>query len=179
MFTNNEDNVMCSTELQTLADYPTITIRPIQLTDADMEVEFVRRLSPKTRHYRFLGGLKELTPKMLKSFCDVDYYHSMAFVATVSQNGEEIEVGVSRYAPNTKDDVREMAVTVADDWQHLGIGTLLTKKLIEFARDHGVNKLYSVDLADNTSMRQLADEIGMSVRQDPEDAHQVIYSLAL
>ena len=170
---------MCSIKFQSLTDYPTVTIRPIQLTDAEMDAEFVRQLSPKSRHFRFLGGLKELTPKMLKSFCDVDYLHSMAFVATVSQDGEEIEVGVSRYAPNTKDDIREMAVTVADDWQHLGIGTLLTEKLIEYARDHGVNKLYSVDLADNTSMRQLADEIGMSARKDPEDSHQVIYSLAI
>jgi N-acetylglutamate synthase-like GNAT family acetyltransferase len=103
----------------------------------------------------------------------------MAFVATVSENGAETEIGVSRYAPNANEDVREMAVTVADDWQHRGIGTMLTEKLIEFARDHGVKKLYSVDLADNTSMRQLAKEIGMSARRDPEDAHQVIYSLSL
>lgn len=170
---------MCSSELRPQTTHPAITIRPIKLTDADMEAEFVRRLSPKSRHFRFLGGLKELTPKMLTTFCDVDYDQSMAFIATVSQNGEEIEIGVSRYAPNTENDVREMAVTVADDWQHQGIGTSLTNKLIEFARDHGVKKLYSVDFADNTSMRQLADEIGMSIHQDPEDTHQVIYSLTL
>ncbi len=170
---------MNATELQCRVTSPAITIRPIRLTDANMEAEFVRRLSPKTKHFRFLGALKELTPKMLKSFCDVDYHHSMAFVATVSQNGEETEIGVSRYAPNANEDVREMAVTVADDWQHQGIGMLLTEKLIAFARDHGVKRLYSVDLADNTSMRQLAKEIGMSARRDSEDAHQVIYSLTL
>jgi GNAT superfamily N-acetyltransferase len=170
---------MKSTELQAQTTDPIITIRPIRLTDADMEAEFVRRLSPETKHFRFLGGLKELTPKMLKSFCDVDYRHSMAFVATVTKGGEEIEVGVSRYAPNANEDVREMAVTVADDWQHQGIGTLLTEKLVAFAKDHGVKKLYSVDLADNTSMRRLADDIGMTARRDPEDARQVIYSLTL
>jgi GNAT superfamily N-acetyltransferase len=170
---------MTSTQLRSQTTAPAITIRPIRLTDADMEAEFVRRLSPKTKHFRFLGGLKELTPKMLRAFCDVDYSHSMAFVATASENGAETEIGVSRYAPNANEDVREMAVTVADDWQHRGIGTMLTEKLIEFARDHGVKKLYSVDLADNTSMRQLAKEFGMSARRDPEDAHQVIYSLSL
>lgn len=158
---------------------PVITIRPIRLTDAEMEAEFVRQLSPKTRHFRFLGGLKELSPKMLKTFCDVDYEHSMAFVATVLQDGKEVEIGVSRYAPNTKEDVREMAVTVADEWQHQGIGTLLTEKLIEFAREHGVQRLYSIDLTDNTAMRRLAKDFDMSVRRDPEDAHQVIYSMAL
>jgi GNAT superfamily N-acetyltransferase len=67
----------------------------------------------------------------------------------------------------------------ADEWQHKGIGTLLTEKLVEFAKGHGVKCLYSVDLADNTSMRQLAEEIGMNERRDPDDARQVIYSLTL
>lgn len=170
---------MSATELQCRVNGPAITIRPIRLTDADMEAEFVRRLSPRTKHYRFLCGLKELTPKMLKSFCDVDYHHSMAFVATVSQDGVETEIGVSRYAPNANEDVREMAVTVADEWQHQGIGTMLIKRLIEFAKNHGVKVLYSIDLADNTSMRHLANELGMSATRDPEDAHQMIYSLPL
>ena len=47
MFTNNEDNVMCSTELQTLADYPTITIRPIQLAD---EIGMSVRQDPEDAH---------------------------------------------------------------------------------------------------------------------------------
>ena len=65
------------------------------------------------------------------------------------------------------------------DWQHNGIGTLLTEKLIEFVKDYDVKTPYSVDPADNMHMRQLADEIGMSARRDPEDARQVIYSLTL
>jgi len=57
-----------------------------------------------------------------------------------------------------------MAVTVADDWQHLGIGTLLTKTLIEFASDHGGNKLYSVDLADITRTLQPVNQVDLQSR---------------
>lgn len=156
-----------------------VTIRPIRLTDTDMEQEFIRRLSPTTKHYRFLGGMRELPPQLLKRFCDVDGRYSMAFVATVTKDGQETEIGVSRYAPNANEDVREMAVTVADEWQHQGIGTLLTEKLVEFAKAHGIKRLYSVELADNTAMRNLARDMGMSSQHDPEDAHQVIYSLSL
>ena len=98
---------MKSTQLQVHPKDPIITIRPIRLADAAMEAEFVRKLSPETKHYRFLGGLKELSPALLKSLCDIDYRHSMAFVATVTQDGKEIEIGVSRYAPNANEDVRE------------------------------------------------------------------------
>jgi L-amino acid N-acyltransferase YncA len=103
----------------------------------------------------------------------------MAFVATVQKNGCETEIGVSRYAGCSSDGVGEMAVTIADAWQHKGLGQLLLKRLIAYARTHGVKQLYSVDLADNTAMRELATEFGMSVKRDPNDANQVIYSLTL
>jgi GNAT superfamily N-acetyltransferase len=156
-----------------------ITIRPMRAADIDMEAEFVRRLSPQSRHYRFLGGVKELSPRELKQLCNVDGHRSMAFVATVAENGRETEIGVSRYAPNARGDVREMAVTVADAWQNKGIGTRLMRQLIEHAREHGVRRLYSMDLADNDPMRHLASDLGMTATPDPDDPHQVIYSLTL
>jgi GNAT superfamily N-acetyltransferase len=156
-----------------------VTIRPIRLADVEIEAEFVRRLSPATRHFRFFGGVKELSPDDLKRFCDVDGRHSMAFIATVQQNGKETEIGVSRYAPNSKADVREMAVTIADEWQGKGLGSLLAKQLIASAKENGVKKIYSIELYGNAAMRELAAELGMSTAQDPQDARQVIYSLTL
>jgi len=78
-----------------------------------------------------------------------------------------------------KADVREMAVTIADEWRHKGLGKLLMQHLIAYAREYGVRQLYSQDLADDPSMRELAHEIGMSVNRDPSNATQVIYSLSL
>jgi GNAT superfamily N-acetyltransferase len=156
-----------------------VTIRPIRPADSVMEGEFVRNLSAQTKHYRFLGGVRELSAAELKRLCEVDGTHSMAFVATVQENGHETQIGVSRYGGNSKSDVREMAITVADAWQRKGLGQLLMQRLITYAKSHGVKQLYSVDLADNIAMRELARELGMSVRPDPDDAHQVIYSLTL
>ena len=156
----------------------TVTIRPIRITDTTMESDFIRRLSPESKHYRFLGGVRELPPEELASFCDVDGTHSVAFVATVMRNGRETEIGVSRYAPDSRSDVREIAVTVADEWQHRGLGSALMRQLIEAARANGVKQLYSIDLADNAAMSALA-ELGMSSMRDPADPHQIIYSLTL
>jgi GNAT superfamily N-acetyltransferase len=156
-----------------------VMIRPMRAADTEMEAEFVRNLSPQAKHYRFLGGIKELSLRELKQLCDVDGHRSMAFVATIRDNDHETEIGVSRYAPNADGDAREMAVTVADAWQHKGLGTRLARQLIQHAREHGVRRLYSVDLADNSGMRQLAHDLGMTAERDPEDSHQVIYSLTL
>jgi len=156
-----------------------VTIRPIRIADAEMEADFIRRLSPQTKHYRFFGGVRELSPTEVSRLCDVDGRHSMAFVATIRRDGRETEIGVSRYAPNSRSDVREIAVTVADEWQHKGLGTMLMKQLIQSAQCNGVKQLYSIDLSDNAAMRSLAKDLGMSANRDPNDPHQTIYSLQL
>jgi GNAT superfamily N-acetyltransferase len=156
-----------------------VTIRPMHLSDSAMEDQFVRDLSIVTKHYRFLGGVKELSPAELKLLCNVDGQHTMAFVATVQKNGQETQIGVSRYTEGSKENVREMAVTIADEWQHKGLGRLLAQRLIEYARSHGVKQLYSADLADNSAMRHLASELGMSARRNPDETDQIIYSLTL
>jgi GNAT superfamily N-acetyltransferase len=156
-----------------------VTVRPLHATDTAMEADFVRALSAEARRYRFFGGIKELSPAELKLLCNVDGQHSMAFVATVQKNGHETAIGVSRYALSMKDGVREMALTIADEWQKKGVAELLMAWLIEYAKGHGVKQLYSVELADHYAMQQLAKKIGMSAEHDPEDPSQIIYSLTL
>ncbi len=156
-----------------------VTIRPIRIDDLELEQHFIRRLSPAAKHYRFLGGVSELSPAELRRLCEVDGKNSMAFVATVLQNGREVEIGVARYSPAAGSNTREIAVTVSDDWQHRGLGMMLVRQLIETAKLNGVTRLYSMDLADNGAMAALAKDLGMASMRDPSDPHQVIYSLAL
>lgn len=156
-----------------------ITIRPMHASDAAMEQEFVEGLSDETRHFRFLGAVKELSAAELAQLCNIDGQHNMAFAATLLQDGHEKLIGVSRYADCAKSGVRELAVTVADGWQHHGLGGLLARHLIDYARSHGIKRLYSVDLADNSGMRHLAHDLGMGVCGNPDDPREVIYSLQL
>jgi L-amino acid N-acyltransferase YncA len=97
----------------------------------------------------------------------------------VKKDGHETEIGVSRYAEIPGEGAGELAVTIADAWQHKGLGHLLLRKLIDYAKTHGIKRLYSVELADNSAMRELATDLGMTVSRDPDDANQVIYSLTL
>ncbi len=156
-----------------------ITIRPISAADVDLEVTFIDRLSPMTKHYRFLGGVQHVSAKLVNTFCNVDFDQTAALIATTEVDGEEREIGVVRYASDSIDGVREMAITIADDWQNKGLGTLMAKRLIDFAKNHDIRKLYSIDLVDNLHMRQLATDLGMRSHRDPDDAHQVIYTLRL
>jgi GNAT superfamily N-acetyltransferase len=156
-----------------------VTIRPLLATDTALDAEFVRHLSVEARRFRFFGSVKELSAAELKLLCEVDGRQSMAYVATTQANGHETAIGVSRYALSLKDGAREMALTIADEWQERGVAELLTAQLIEYAKCHGVKLLYSVELADNYAMQQLTKKLGMSAERDPDDANQIIYSLTL
>ena len=156
-----------------------VTIRPIRSSDSAMELDFVRNLSSATKHYRFFCGLSELSPQEANRFCNVDGAHTMAFVATVREGGHDVEIGVCRYALGSRADVRETAITIADAWQHTELAKLLMQHLVASAKQYGIRRLYTVELADNQLMRSFAREFGMATERDPGDPSQVIYSLGL
>lgn len=154
-----------------------VTIRPISSDDKQIEAAFVRNLSAQSKHDRFLEGIRELSPAMLTQMCDIDYVNNMAYVATIQQSGKEKEIGVCRYVNGSNKNEREIAIAVADEYQHLGIGTELFNHLLIHARANCIKRLFSIDLRSNIKMREFALSLGMKVVTDPEEATQVIYSI--
>ncbi|WP_336335700.1 GNAT family N-acetyltransferase [Pseudomonas putida] len=156
-----------------------VLIRPLQAKDRQREKAFIERLSPESRHFRFLCQLKEPGEAMLDQLMTVDQDRQAAFVALAHVDGELQEVGISRYAACAGKDECECAVTVLDSWQHQGLGRLLLKHLTEHARAKGFRQMYSIDSAANQAMRDLAKAAGFTTATDPDDPSQVIHRLAL
>lgn len=164
---------------ETLRDRRHVVIRPITPKDQVVEREFIEGLSPSSRRYRFLGQMGHPSDALLRQLTEIDYKHQVAFAAITPEDSRERIVGVSRYSTDAEGLQCECAVTVADEWQNKGLGTLLMKHLIEVARNQGVRTMVSMDLAENVRMRELARDLGFHVRPDPGDVHQVIYELDL
>ena len=165
--------------IETLNDGSRVLVRPIRPEDRERESDLIKRLSPGARHFRFLGEIREASAELLNQLVNVDYQQSMAFVALAHDNGVLREVGVSRYSASGDDRHCECAVTVADDWQHRGLGVLLMRHLIDVARKNGFRQMFSIDAAVNEPMRELADYLGFQRRRDPGDSAQVIHTLDL
>ena len=164
--------------IQALKDGRHVLIRPLRDEDRQREYDFIKRLSPESRHMRFLSQINEPGAAMLDQLMDVDCKTRLAYIALVHDNGQLIEIGVSRYCATSEHEC-ECAVTVADQWQHLGLGTLLMEHLIDAARKNGYRQMYSVDAASNAAMRDLAHSLGFETRTDPDDTRQVIHRLYL
>ncbi len=162
-----------------LSDGSIIHVRPINRSDVERERAFVDGLSPESKHFRFLGGIGHLSESQLLRFCDIDLKHEMAFVALAKGKAGETQVGVARYVADPDNDEAEIAISVADKFAGKGLDKLLLDHLIKYARDFGVTRLYSVELAANAGIKKLMRESGFRSARDPADATQLIYSLEL
>lgn len=147
-----------------------VTIRPIRPEDAELEMEFVRKLSPETKYFRFMNTMRELPPSMVVRLTQIDYDREMAFVATIENDGQETEIGVCRYAVNPDGESCEFAVVVADDWQHRGLARRLMGVLIETARERGLEYMNGVFLASNERMLRFVQKLGFVLSNDPDDS---------
>jgi len=164
---------------ETLRDGSHVLIRPINKQDKSADRDFIEQLSPGARRFRFLGEVRHPSERLIEQFTDIDYVHDVAFVAVTPDGAGERIVGVSRYSTDADERMCECAVTVDDEWQQKGLGTLLMKHLIEVARAKGIRRMTSIDMADNRRMQDLASYLGFRTRVDPNDASQVLHELDL
>jgi GNAT superfamily N-acetyltransferase len=155
-----------------------VLVRPLRTDDREREYNFIKGLSRESRHARFLGEINEPGKTLLDQLMDVDNQQRVAFIALVHDNGKLIEIGVARYAA-AKEHECECAVTVADPWQHLGLGRILMQHLMTAARKNGFTLMYTVDEATNAPLRELNHALGFHTVTDPDDATQVISSVVL
>jgi len=166
--------------IEALMDGRYLLIRPLAEKDRDREYAFIKRLSPECRHMRFLAQINEPGAAMLNQLMDTDNNQRVAYIALVHDNGHLVEIGISRYAATREHECECVcAVTVADEWQYLGLGTLLMEHLIKAARKNGFRQMYSVDASSNAPMRDLVKALGFETHNDPDDSRQVIHRLYL
>lgn len=152
-----------------LADGTNIKIRPIRPEDASLEQNFIRELSPRSKYFRFMQGMNELTQQMLVRFTQLDYNRELALIAVLENNNEETELGVARYVTNPDGESCEFALVVADKWQHKGIGSHLMDALIEAAKQRGFKIMDGEILSNNHNMLKLTEHLGFSIKQSSED----------
>ena len=158
------------TELQEhwATDGEALTIRPIRPDDAIAHDAFFHRLSPEDIRFRFFAAVRELTPEQLAKFTRLNYDKDMAFIAVRDTTGET--VGVARLARERHRDIGEFAVVVQSDVKGRGLGTHLMRRLLDWARQHGVKEVVGEILAENEPMLDLARHLGFSLHYSADDS---------
>lgn len=163
----DESFVRARTSLISLEDGTRVKIRPVVPEDKQRFLDGFARLSPSSRYRRFLTPIEELTPEMLRTFTEVDYTDHFAYVALLVDEPDEPGIGVARYVRSPDDpEAAEAAVTVVDQYQGRGLGTLLLEALGAVALEHGIRRFSGVAMEGNTPIRDLLAGVGAEVRYD-------------
>jgi GNAT superfamily N-acetyltransferase len=165
--TPDDSFVRSRTSLISLRDGTRVKVRPVVPEDKQRFLDGFARLSPSSRYRRFLAPIDELTPEMLRAFTEVDYTDHFAYVALLAEQPGEPGIGVARYV-RLPDDPRaaEAAVTVVDEYQGRGLGTLLLEALGAVALENGIRRFSGVAMAGNTAIREVLETMGARLHFD-------------
>jgi RimJ/RimL family protein N-acetyltransferase len=139
-----------------------LRIRPIRVTDTDALLRMHRGLSERTVYQRFFSFVPELTQGQAERFTHVDGTDRFALVIE-DPSGRLVAVGrYDRLPPDQRQ--AEVAVVVADGYQHHGLGTTLVEMLCSHGRTAGVTHFVAEVLATNSAMQHAFADAGLVAR---------------
>lgn len=144
-----------------LRDGRPVLLRQIRPEDRWRLAEGMRQLSPASRYLRFHEVVEQLSDEQLDYLSQVDHVDHEAIVALDPERPEMPGIGVARFIREPDEPtVAEAAVTVADDYQATGAGTLLLGALAARARVSGIEVFRNYVLDGNTQMLEVFDHLG-------------------
>jgi acetyltransferase len=163
-------------QVRRFADGIPWVLRPIRPEDGEPLQEFIRGLSERSRYMRFVSMMRELTPRMVSRYTQVDYHRELALVAATQVpnpanrgHPREVLVGFAHYLRNPDGRGAEYALVIGDDWQRRGLGRQLMSALIDAAREQGLEYIDGLVLSTNRPMLSLMTSLGFTNDADPED----------
>lgn len=157
-----------------LLDGRGVLIRAIRPEDKRELQDGLRRQSPESAYFRFMGPKRELSEQELAYFTEVDFEDHVALGVVLQDADRDVPIGVGRYIVFERDPERvaEIAFAVDDAYHGLGVATLLLRHLVEIARASGVRELRASVLSSNLKMLEVFFHSGL--RQEHRRSHDVI-----
>ena len=137
-------------------------------------VRFHEALSERSVYLRYFH-LSKLSQRVahdrLARICFLDYDREIALLAdrTQQETGAREILAVARMTRIHGSNAAEVAVLVRDQYQRLGLGMELLRRLIEVARHEAISSLHAYMLQENIEMQALMRKSGFHVAstEDP------------
>ncbi len=159
-------------QVLTLPSGVALCVRVIRPDDASALQRIHSRCSERTIYLRFFGSLEELPDRKAKYFASIDGVNHFGFVA-LDPNDENEIIGVVRFDREADSEKAEYAALVEDRWQNQGVGSALTRLLIDEARDKGVRFFYALVKGGNQRMLELLRHLDLPEQEKQDAEHGV------
>jgi RimJ/RimL family protein N-acetyltransferase len=115
---------------------------------------------------RFFVPMREVSHDLIDKLVHYDPEHAMAFIAISERSGRML--GVVRLHDDPDGDGAEFAILVRSYLKGHGLGWLLMKRMIAYARQKGLQIVHGQVLDENATMLQMCSELGFHVADDEE-----------
>ena len=163
-----------------LGDGRSLLLRPVVPEDEpSLQAAFVKLTQEEIR-LRFFAPMKTLSHVMAARFTQIDYDREMALILTEHGIPGRTEIyGVVSVAPGAKEGEAEYALLVRGDMTGMGLGIVLMRRIIDYARYRGVTRIYGDVLLENRTMLKLCNVLGFEQKPMPGDPHLVRVALDL
>ncbi len=133
-----------------LLDGTLALFRPVTPADKARLQDGLEMLSPEARYLRFFSPVHHLSEEELRFFTEVDQVNHVAWGAINPDDPDFPGLGVVRFVRlRESPEIAEAAVTVLDQYQRKGLGTILVCLLYLLAREVGVRTLRGTILPEN------------------------------
>jgi acetyltransferase len=134
-----------------------VLIRPARAEDKARYADFLRDVSSEDLRLRFFARVGELSSEEVRKFEHLDA-HEMLFVA-LDENTARM-LGLVRLKDELDEQTAEFAILVRSSLKGHGLGWLLMQRVIDYAKEKRLRRVYGDVLADNTAMLQMCAELG-------------------
>ena len=162
-----------------LRDGTRVFVRPIKREDEALYPDFAAAESAEDMRRRFFGPIRQLSQAAITQLTHLDYERAMAFVAIGEADGKMLGV-VRLHQQAEEPGTCEYAIIVRSDFKGRGLGRLMMRQMIEWAKAARVNTITGLVLADNAEMLKLCAELGFQTGDylPDRDIKRVSLSLA-
>ena len=143
-----------------------LLLRPVKISDVYLLQDFFSSLSKDSLYSRYHSSRKVMTYEQLQNFITIDYRKEMIILALLNDSGIEEVVGMGEYRITGNSLIADIALTVRDDFQNLGIGRKMFSYLTQLAQNEGILGFTADVLADNTSLNHISESIGIKIEKN-------------
>ena len=105
---------------------------------------------------------------MLARYSQIDYDREIAIIAELSEDGVKKMIGDVRLVADPYNETAEYAIIIGDPWQKQGLGTIMTRYILEIARKRGIRKVYAYLLEDNVAMLEIFKNFNFTIQRDED-----------
>ena len=152
-----------------------IVIRRAEAADKALYAEFLREVSAEDLRLRFFAHIAELSAAEGDRLGHLDYTHEMAFIALDEATGQML--GLVRLRDELDEQTAEFAILVRSRLKGHGLGWLLMQRVIDYAKEKGLRRVFGDVLAENASMLQITAELGFHAEDIGSGMRRVVLNL--